>query len=404
MHCRLLISARPLLLGALLTALAALPSAADPPVELSSDAPPESAVLADLPMLEVPGSPLIHLDLAAPGDPPLRVILDTGSHHSVAGRRGLQEFGGEKRPGDREIYHRRTATGGVLTVAPVPDRAPQVQADPFVRLGLTFLRGYVLELDFSARRVRFLDPDRVVLPEATEAPDEAVIQLGPRPAMDVDVNGHPVNMLIDTTLPVPLWLKTRDLVKSAISPKTLPILRVRGERQATVRLFETDLVKLGPLDAGVFPVIVSQDPHRDAFGQNGHAVGIDLLSRFRVRLDIARSRMWLKRAGDAPVRFAGLPYSRTSSSGAYLTPFGSWYELFGVLPDSPAATLGLQPGDRIDPEQIGVSQMVEVLEMIRQQSPLLVHRPGGRSGGYEQQLLPDAPPPGPAAEGQQAGF
>ena len=30
---------------------------------------------------------------------------------------------------------------------------------------------------------------------------------------------------------VPFWVKTRDLAQAAISPKTLPVLRRRGERQ-----------------------------------------------------------------------------------------------------------------------------------------------------------------------------
>ncbi len=383
----------PALAVALLGSSSALPGGAWAS-EGSADASarlPEGAVLADLPMLAVTGSPRVHFDLAAVGDPPLPVVLDTGFGPSVAGTSGLRSFGGKPVPGDQKTFQRNTVLGRPLSVVLTNRKAEQAHAYPFVRLGGKFLRDFVVELDFTARRVRFLDPAKIELPETTSGPEVAVFDLlvgNSRPFIDVDVNGHPVRLALDTSATVPIWLRTRDLVKSAVSPKTLPVLRGRGKRQSTLRVFETDLVRLGSLDLGVFPVIVSQDSQSDEFGGNGHVLGIDVLSQFRVRLDIARSRLWLRRERSQPVRFAGLPYSRTRNSGAYVALLGSGFEVFGVLPDSPAEAIGLQPGDRID-QGAGFTTLRELLGTIQQQAPLLIQRPAAAPGTFTEVLLPE---------------
>lgn len=373
-------------------------------VDDARSALPEGAVLADLPMLAVTGSPRVHFDLAAVGDPPLPVVLDTGFGATVASAGGLRTFGGERVPGDQPVYRRNTVLGRPLSVLPTNEKTEQAQDYPFVRLGGAFLRDFVLELDFEAGRVRFLDPEKVELPEIANGPGEAVFDLiifNSRPFIEIDVNDRPVRLALDTSAPVPIWLSTRSLIEAAISPKALPVLRRRGERQSILRVFETDTVRLGSVDLGVFPLIVSKDSLMDAFGANGHVLGIDLLSQFRVRLDIARGRLWLERQGSEPVRFAGLPYSRTRRSGAYVTLFGRWFEVFGVRPDSPAESLGLQPGDRIDPEQVGMASLRELLEAVEQQVPLLVHRPAAKPGAFDLVLLPETTAPGPAEAGQE---
>jgi len=381
---------------------AILASSISPAMSVRSDAAPSAlpagAALADLPMLVVTGSPRIHFDLAAIGDPPLLVVLDTGFGTAVGGGAAIRAFGGERVPGDQPSYRRNTLLGKPLTVRPTNETNEQAQNYPFVRLGGAFLRDFVLELDFEAGRVRFLDPQKVELPKTAKNPNEAVFDLAvfnSRPFVEIDINERPVRLALDTSAPVPVWLSKKGLLQSAVSTKTLPLLRRPTERHSALRVFETDTVRLGSVDLGVFPVIVSRDPLLDAFGGNGHAIGIDLLSQFRVRLDIARRRLWLERQSFDPMTFAGLPYSATRRSGAYVTSFGSWFEVFGVQPNSPAERLGLQPGDRIDPEQLGMTSLSEILGAVEQQAPLMVHRPAAASGGYDLVLLPLTNVPGP---------
>ena len=223
-------------------------------------------------MLAVTGSPRVHFDLAAIGDPPLPVVLDTGIGTAIAGTGALQTFGGERVPGDHPAYRRDTLLGKPLSVAQTNQQDERAQTYAFVRFGGTFLHDFVLELDFAANRVRFLDPEKVELPESANGPGEAVFDLAvfnSRPFLEIDINDRPVRLALDTSAPVPIWLSTRGLLEAAISPKTLPVLRRRNEQQSTLRLFETDSVRLGSVDLGVFPVIVSKDPQRDAFGPNG---------------------------------------------------------------------------------------------------------------------------------------
>lgn len=378
------------LIAALGLALLPSPSSGAEPVA----APPGQAVLADLPMLLVAGSNRVHFDLAAPGDPPLPVMLDTSVRNAIAGTRALEKLGGERMPSQTEVYSRRTVLGRSLSVA-----AWSRSESPFVRLGGRFLSHYVLELDFVSRRVRFLDPAQVELPEVADDEDEAVVDLEMvvgLPYLKVSINERPTRVALDTSALVPLWLMTRELTKSAVSPKTLPILRPRGDRQSTLRVFETDLVQLGSTNVGVFPVFVAQEGHSDELGAGGFVLGLDLLSQFHVKLDPVRGRLWLRRTGSTPVRFAGLPYSLTRDSGAYISPSRNRFEVFGVLPGSPAEAMGLLPGDRIDPEKVEIATHRELLKHIGLQAPLLVDRPLGKGGPFEEVLLPrDRAPVGP---------
>ena len=81
----------------------------------------------------------------------------------------------------------------------------------------------------------------------------------------------------------------------------------KSATDSPLRLFETDQIRLGTLDPGVLPVLVSKRGHRHAQGHGSPVLGLDLLSQFKVRIDIDRGRLWLKHASPGPVSFAGIP-------------------------------------------------------------------------------------------------
>jgi len=372
--------------------LFALEAAIEPP---SANTLPKDAVIADLPMLAVGGSPLVHLDLAAAGEPPLHVVLDTGFGISVAGNRAMKAFATKQSWQDEKRTLRNTLLGRPLAVLPTNTVSPQANSYPFVRVGGAFLQHFVVELDFVERRVLFLNPDKFRLPETTDTEGEIIVRLivgNNRPHLSIQVNERPVRVALDTSAAVPAWIPTRELMKAAISPKTLPVLRPRGEHSSNLRVFETDKVQLPGVPIDAFPVLVAQDQHSDAFGANGHVMGIDWLSQYRVRLDLTRSQLWLRREQNGPVRFAGGSYTTTRKVGAFIGPFGTWFEVIGILPESPAAALGLLPGDRIDPEVVDTPTQRDLLDAIKQGVPLLVER-RNQEGVFEQILVPHSAPP-----------
>jgi hypothetical protein len=360
--------------------------------------PPQGAVIADLPMLTTEDAPLVYFNLAPPGQPPIRALLDTGLNRSIAGQTALAAFGGERQPGDTEVYTRDTVLGRPLQVHPALLDHPSARSSPYIRVGSDAFAGFVLELDFVARRVRFLDPAKVFLAEAPEAVDTDSLALqtfGARPFVEIALNGVPVLVAVDTSVLVPLWLSPADLRKAGISPRTLPVLRWPTAAAKALRLFETDEVRLGSLELGVLPVIVSKTGHVDAFGMNNGVLGLDLLSQFRVRIDIDGKRMWLKRASPPPVSFGGLPYTLTRGSGAFMTEFGERSVVYGILPGSPAEQLGLLPGDAIDDTVSGMPKLSQQLHAIREQAPLVVSRQPDEAAPAEDVLLPEPPAPTP---------
>jgi hypothetical protein len=77
---------------------------------------------------------------------------------------------------------------------------------------------------------------------------------------------------------------------------------------------------------------------------NDSVLGYDALSRFLVRIDYPRGRLWLRRI-DASVPWYGVPYQSVRDSGVLLVREGRGHRVVAVLPDSPAAELGLLAND-----------------------------------------------------------
>jgi hypothetical protein len=340
--------------------------------------PPASAVIADLPFLDVPFSPRIHLDLARPGDPPLPVILDTGIRYSVGSPSAMKRLRAEPKAGAPGTRVRPTSLGIDLEISTFERIQREHATEKWVRFGGFPLRAFVLELDFVERRVRFIDAALYSVPEKATVDGDLVIPihlLAGRPFLEITLNEKPVRVALDTTVTAPLWIGLRNLKLASIHPKTLPVLRARQHaKDSTLRLYETDSVRIGGLTMSRTPVLVANGGEPDEYGSSGAALGLGLLSQFKVRIDLQNGRLWLRRTRVGTPEFLGADYGFTRSSGAFLVALGNRWLVVGVLPESPAARAGLEPGDLLDPEILGRERPEQVLEAIRAGEPLLVRR------------------------------
>ena len=365
-----------------------------------ADDVPAEAVVADLPFLAVPGSPRIHLDLAAAGQAPFPVVLDTGFAYPLAAPPALRRLG-PTRPDSQARAVIRGSVLGDVRVRKSEIFTPEAQEHSWVHFGGEELRPYIVDIDFEKRRVRFIDRTRFALPDVTKSPAEgatsAVFELADmasRPYMEIEVNGRKTLVAVDTSVTLPVSIGPRSLAQAAVHPKTLPILRPRGPAGATTRLFETDTVRVGPFAFGVVPVYIAAQGPFDALGPNNQAIGLDLLSQFRVRLDITGRKLWLERRARTPIGFYGNDYAHTRQSGLFLGPLNDDWLVLGVLPGSPAERAGILPDDRIGRDANGFVDPSDAQRAVRTHRPVRVKRL--LDTGIVEFTLQASPEPGPS--------
>jgi predicted aspartyl protease len=166
-------------------------------------------------------------------------------------------------------------------------------------LGGDFLAEYVVELDFAARRVRFLDRDRYRVPESASSEGEAVLPIkvvSNRPGLRFQVNGRELEMLLDTGMPWALML-SGELARAAgvasVPDTRFGMMSVMGPVEAEVG--EARRVALGPFVFENVPVAVAPKGWFNIGYPGDSMIACDLLAQFLVRLDYERRRVWLRR-------------------------------------------------------------------------------------------------------------
>jgi len=206
--------------GTPLAILAALLAVA--PLSRASEPPPE-AVLAELPF-EAGESNRVIIDLAPEGSAkPFPLFLDTGADWSVLTPRMARDLGVKVRRLKNDPYRRETRLGRDLQFW-IDDRSSDTASKTgweYGLLGGQFLAEYVLEIDFPARRVRFLDRRRYEVPEQTDAPDEAVLPVklvSNRPAVEIGVEGRPILVMLDTGAPPTATIQGRSATVGVTQP------------------------------------------------------------------------------------------------------------------------------------------------------------------------------------------
>ena len=376
-------------LAAVLLALAAAPARAD-------DVPPE-AVVAAIPFGKSPERNRIVLDLAPDGAKPFPMMLDTGASFSVLTPLAARALGVSIRRLKRDPYRRKTRLGRDLEFY-VDTRSSDTGSKTgweYGLLGGNLLVDYVVEIDFTMRTVRFLDPRRFAVPETVAGPEEAIVPIaviGTRPALEVAIEGRPLSLLLDTGADLGLILSGAAARKLGVDPEALPDIGAAGTvfGPMQLRFHEVRTLAIGGLELGPVPAFVAPRGWYNQVGPNDSVLGYDVLSCFLVRIDYPRKRLWLRReSSDVPLH--GVDYGAMSAVGAVVTedPLGE-IGVAVVRPGGIAARRGLRRGDQILRDGPGGRRLSlpEVLDALREDTRVRVVR--DENGAPVEHLLEPA--------------
>lgn len=317
------------------------------------EVPPE-AILADLPFLDWPEANRVVVNLAPEGSRSFHLILDTGASDSVLTPRYAKELGVSIRRARDRPYERDTVLGRPLQFwvdVESSDSASRTGWE-YGLLGGTFLAEYVLELDFAHRRVRFIDPDRFEVPKEVSDPKQAIIPLrvvGNRLITEVRLEGKPVEVMVDTGAPITMLLSGKSAKRAGFDRPHLADMRAGGVLGTTEsHLVEAETLAIGPFSFGPAPLELAPRGFYNQGSSSDSLLGYEVLCHFTVRIDYRRKRMWLRREDDAPLAWLGVPWATTRRVGMLAVVGDGGISVVGVLPDSPAAKLGLRAGDEIE--------------------------------------------------------
>jgi predicted aspartyl protease len=316
---------------------------------------PSAAVVADLPFLDSPDPSSIVIDLAKEGSArPFPLVLDTGASFSTLTPGLARELGVRVRSAKRSPYRRATCLGRDLQFwvnARGGDVASQTGME-FGLLGGNFLVEYVLEIDFSRRRVRFLDPDHYAVAEQTTTPGETVLPVrlvSNRPIVEVEIEGNPVKLLLDTGAAYGVLVGGSVARATGLESHPAPGLSAAGVMgEIGVEFAEARSVRVGSLEFRDLPVIVAPRGLYQQGTANDSLIGFDLLSQLTVRIDYPRKRAWLRRESGATPIFLGADYALVRASGALLYRTEDSVFAAVILPGGAADRLGLEPQDVLE--------------------------------------------------------
>jgi predicted aspartyl protease len=165
--------------------------------------PSLEAVIVDLPFEDDSESNTVTVNLAPIGHRPFILVLDTGASGSVLTPLAARASGVTVRRQKETPYRRATSLGVDLQfrVDTTGSDTGSKTGWEYGLLGGNFLRDYVVEIDFTERRVRFLDPKIYQVPERVEVHNEVVLPfrlVGSRPFVPIELNEKSLELMFDT--------------------------------------------------------------------------------------------------------------------------------------------------------------------------------------------------------------
>lgn len=216
-------------------------------------------------------------------------------------------------------------------------------------IGIEVFRRFVVRADYEAGELTFTKPNKF-------HPGKAAIALALHPlrsgvpTITAEVDGLSGRFMVDTgnggALELfPSFVARHDLLARYDATPPVPVgtglggvLHARIARSGTLRLGDVSvdrpLVNLHTSTKGVF-----------ASGKIQGNIGGRILKRFTVTFDFSRKRMYL-----LPNKNCGKPMGDSvflNRAGLFFKKSGGSYSVVQVLPESPAADSGIEPGDSI---------------------------------------------------------
>jgi hypothetical protein len=341
----------------------------------------------------------VMVDLAPEGSRPFVMMLDTGASASVITPGMARELGVRVRKLKDTPYRRATRLGRDLQFwidTSSSDIASRTGWE-YGLLGGEFLDDYVLEIDFSGKTVRFLDPKRYQVPEQVDAANERVVALQraeTRVSLPIRVNSHELVVMLDTGAPGTGVISGSAAREAGIDLAGLVDFGDSGSVLGPVQtsLYEDPSFELGGVALGRVPLLVAPKGWYNQGAGNDSMIGYDVLAPFVIRIDYARKRLWLKRTQKEPIRFYGADYGLAKQTGAFMSPVPGGYVVWAVTAGSPAAKIGVRTGDVIvSSETEKAPPPDEVLRRILEGKELQVARKQGEL--WVDTVLPEEPPP-----------
>jgi predicted aspartyl protease len=266
--------------------------------------PPAEAVLATLPFDPAARPRTIGIDLAPEGNArKLMFQLDTGADTSFVSPIMARAMGVKVSRTKSDPYRRMTRLGRDVLFYVDTRRSDTGSSSgaEFGLLGGSFLSGYVVELDFAQRRVRFLDPEQYEVPKSVSGKDEAVLPLklvSNRPGLDVELNGRKTLLLLDTGAQPGLMLSGSHARNAKIAYEQAPACALLSVAVGRIDCHQTEIdrLEIGPFALEDRPVLVAPNGFHNLGFSGDSLIGYEVLREFLVRIDYPRERLWLQRA------------------------------------------------------------------------------------------------------------
>ena len=218
-------------------------------------------------------------------------------------------------------------------------------------LGADFFQDYTIEIDYSARRVRFYEPTPFdtpkgynVLPITIEA-QKLFIDLA---VVNADSTRQKVKMLIDTGAELNAWFQTMTSESVHLPAKWINGTVgeglngiITGKYGRIPELKMGDFSLKNPIVSFPDSVSISQiiaNSKRDG------TIGSQLLSRFNLIFDYNQKKLYFKPNENFNKRYS---YNVAGVEIVQITPFLPITEVLSVWKNSPADLAGILPGDKV---------------------------------------------------------
>ncbi len=278
-------------------------------VSIASAEKAPDGVYADVPFLDA-GSDYdvdpthIVIDLAPDNRRPMPLLLDTGAGFSVMTPGAARALGVSVRRLKQDPYRRKTVLGRDLQFyidVSSSDTGSRSGWDIGL-LGGNFLQNYTVEIDYVARRVRFLNPRKHPVAKKPDRPGEIIAPLridGRRPYVQLGLGSGTAFFMVDTGAYF-------DLEVSEGTSRRLALASDQGEIETGQNWIGRDhavsthveSVRMGDEELGPSALRTtlaegSAWRHTNQAGRDEAVLGATFLNRFHVRIDYKHRRMSL---------------------------------------------------------------------------------------------------------------